>query len=341
MIDVDPQGEDAAMIFVDLFRVRDLANEAYIHVASADASNYELTLDATKNGEYILRVQSELLRGGIYRITVRRSPILAFPVSGKDKRAIGSLFGVPRDGGKRRHHGVDIFAKKYTPIVAPVEGIIKWSGEKGIGGRVVWMLDTKNDQTLYFAHLNDIYVRRGDRVSVGDTLGTVGNTGNAMTTPPHLHFGIYDGGPLDPYYFIADVDSPVPDLVGTTHMLGRWIRTKRGSILRSHVSSPGPLVMKLDDMQVMKVTGVLDRAYRVELPDGLEGFVNVGLIEEADEPLSIETIAMPTPLLETPGIVSSSKRNLLPGNEMLIHGSHQDYLLVSDRYGLNGWIAAP
>ncbi len=69
-------------------------------------------------------------------------------------------------------------------------GRIGFTGEKGLGGKQVWLRDTKRGQSLYYAHLDSIAKTSGS-VKTGDTLGFVGNTGNARTTPPHLHFGIY------------------------------------------------------------------------------------------------------------------------------------------------------
>ncbi len=54
----------------------------------------------------------------------------------------------------------------------------------------------------YYAHLDGFAVESGDKVKKGEILGYVGNTGNAITTPPHLHFGIYAGGPVDPAPFL-------------------------------------------------------------------------------------------------------------------------------------------
>jgi hypothetical protein len=57
--------------------------------------------------------------------------------------------------------------------------------------------------SLYYAHLDKQLVEAGQRVKKGDTLGLVGNTGNARFTPSHLHFGIYNyHGAVDPWPFV-------------------------------------------------------------------------------------------------------------------------------------------
>jgi murein DD-endopeptidase MepM/ murein hydrolase activator NlpD len=69
------------------------------------------------------------------------------------------------------------------------------------------MYDQKRRHSYYFAHLDSQYVRAGQRVKQGDTLGTVGNTGNARFTPAHLHFGIYQSRSKDPLHYIKTLDA--------------------------------------------------------------------------------------------------------------------------------------
>ena len=73
-----------------------------------------------------------------------------------------------------------------------------------LGLSYVWLYDARRGQALYYAHLDSQIVQAGVQVDVGDTLGLVGNTGNARSTSPHLHFGIYrhGEGALDPLPFI-------------------------------------------------------------------------------------------------------------------------------------------
>ena len=79
------------------------------------------------------------------------------------------------------------------------------AGTNRLGGNVVWIFDPSRGQSHYYAHLEKQAVSTGERVKAGDVVGYVGNTGNARTTPPHLHFGIYSRGegPVDPLPFVA------------------------------------------------------------------------------------------------------------------------------------------
>lgn len=132
----------------------------------------------------------------------------AFPVAGTDAGDIWSVFGDPRDGGRRIHHGIDIFAPRGTPVLAATDAVVIRTGRRTRGGVVVVLYDDLHNLLLYYAHLDRYSVERGERVVRGQAIGTVGNTGNAVTTPPHLHLGLYAGWwsrPVDPWwYFVSE-----------------------------------------------------------------------------------------------------------------------------------------
>uniref|UniRef100_UPI002869927D M23 family metallopeptidase n=1 Tax=Deinococcus sp. TaxID=47478 RepID=UPI002869927D len=100
----------------------------------------------------------------------------------------------------RTHEGVDIFAKRDTPIQATTRGIIVNIGPNDLGGRTVMILGP-GGQRHYYAHLNSYPdLSRGDWIEAGDVVGSVGDSGNAKGTPTHLHYGIYtSGGAINPY----------------------------------------------------------------------------------------------------------------------------------------------
>ena len=121
-----------------------------------------------------------------------------FPVAGK-RSIIGSFWGAARDGGSRKHEGIDIFARKGTPVVAVTDGVVMEAGNTPRGGKTVWLRSYTDDFYYYYAHLDKHLVQAGQMVKKGEYLGTVGNTGNAKLTPAHLHFGIYTyNGAINP-----------------------------------------------------------------------------------------------------------------------------------------------
>lgn len=119
------------------------------------------------------------------------------PVKDAGKFDFSNSFGAPRHGG-RKHAGNDIFAKRGTPVLASVSGTIRIvrGSLTGLG----YELDGDDGVRYYGAHMDALRVG-GGRVNRGDVIGTVGTTGNAMGTPPHLHFEVKPGGghSIDPY----------------------------------------------------------------------------------------------------------------------------------------------
>ena len=117
------------------------------------------------------------------------SKSLVFPVAGS-KSKIKDLWGARRAGGTRKHKGIDIHAQKGTPVVAITDGVIVERDHTLIGGKTLWLKSKTHGWTAYYAHLDKQTVKEGQYVRKGQVIGTIGNTGNARTTPPHLHFGI-------------------------------------------------------------------------------------------------------------------------------------------------------
>jgi murein DD-endopeptidase MepM/ murein hydrolase activator NlpD len=204
-----------ARVFIDLFRVEE--DGGMERVESAGEDSRRLEYEARRDGTYIVRVQPELLRGGTLQVGGRTVAALTFPVAGRDAAAVKSYFRDPRDGGRRDHHGVDIFAPRDTPVVAAADGLVTSVGTNRLGGNVVWVWDPARRQSHYYAHLSSQAVGTGTRVRAGEVVGYVGNTGNARSTPPHLHFGIYalGEGPVDPLPFVQGARGPQPDSTGT------------------------------------------------------------------------------------------------------------------------------
>jgi murein DD-endopeptidase MepM/ murein hydrolase activator NlpD len=191
---------EAGELFLDL-----LDTDGNTVIASATAGTTPLVHDVARDGDFLLRIQPELLRAGEYSLTQRATASLDFPVRDVSTRAVHGPFGAPRDGGRRRHEGIDIFAPRGAPAIAAVDGWITGSTTNRLGGNVVWLWAPSLGLALYYAHLDRHAVARGDRVMAGDVVGYVGTTGNARGTPPHLHFGIYarGEGAIDPAPFVV------------------------------------------------------------------------------------------------------------------------------------------
>jgi murein DD-endopeptidase MepM/ murein hydrolase activator NlpD len=144
----------------------------------------------------ILREGQSLKLPPTAQVPVPEAPVC--PVRSATKWDFSNSFGSPRDG-QRSHAGSDIFAARGTPVTAVVDGRIRAvrGGRAGIG----YYLDGVDGVTYYGAHMNEMRTADGASVRRGEVLGTVGNTGNAAGTPPHLHFEIKPGGggSIDPY----------------------------------------------------------------------------------------------------------------------------------------------
>lgn len=132
------------------------------------------------------------------------SPHLPMPIAGVTGDDIEDSWGSPRPGG-RGHQGVDIFARRNTPILSTTHGIVMTVGVNSLGGRIVRVLGP-GGEWHYYAHLERYStIRPGDVVQPGTIIGYVGNSGDAATTPTHLHYGIYhfSGGATNPYPRLA------------------------------------------------------------------------------------------------------------------------------------------
>ncbi len=117
-------------------------------------------------------------------------------------------WGYPR-APNRWHQGNDIFASRGTPVVAVADGVVTRmntaSQQTALGGITV-TYRTGDGSEWYNAHLDAIAsgLSVGTQVSRGQQIGTVGNTGNARTTPPHLHIGRrYGGQAVNPFPSIS------------------------------------------------------------------------------------------------------------------------------------------
>lgn len=108
----------------------------------------------------------------------------------------------PITGRRAFHRGLDISARRGTPVLAPADGVVVFTGRNGGLGRTIRISHGFGFTTVY-GHLHEIKVELGDEVRRGDVIGAVGNSGRS--TGPHLHYEVHeDGKAKDPLYFILD-----------------------------------------------------------------------------------------------------------------------------------------
>lgn len=98
----------------------------------------------------------------------------------------------PRGNGTRLHLGLDMFAPVGEPIYAPISGFVELGYGGAIGGNV-FRLTGDSGAYVYGAHLHE-FVGESRYVLAGEVIGTVGRTGNAASTPPHLHIQFHPEG---------------------------------------------------------------------------------------------------------------------------------------------------
>jgi murein DD-endopeptidase MepM/ murein hydrolase activator NlpD len=145
-----------------------------------------------------------------------RSVYRPFPVAGPATftDTWGALRYGPAPGQIRGHEGQDIFCDLGTPILAVTSGRIQYD-TNGLGGRIA-RLHMRDRSYWYYAHLsrwNKKELTSGDHVQPGDVIGYCGHSGDAKTTPDHLHFGWYSKN--------GEARNPMGLLVG-------WLRTAHG-----------------------------------------------------------------------------------------------------------------
>jgi murein DD-endopeptidase MepM/ murein hydrolase activator NlpD len=126
-----------------------------------------------------------------------------FPVYGD--ASVSNDYGSPR-ADVDWHHGDDIFAPEGTPVLAVADGTLSKVGVNRLGGNRLWLTD-EHGNAFYYAHLSAYAPAAvdGAKVRAGQVLGFVGHTGDAITTPPHLHFEAHpgDGDSVDPYPYLV------------------------------------------------------------------------------------------------------------------------------------------
>ncbi len=326
-------------VYADVWEVED--DGKYKLLAFADSIGNMLEAEAKRSGTFILRLQPELLGRGSYTIEVVAGASLAFPLENAKRSQIQSLFGVGRDSNTRKHEGIDIFAPLRTPVIAVAAGRVTAVNENNLGGKVVWFRPESKDYTLYYAHLDEQTVVPGQSVVYGDTLGRMGNTGNAKTTAPHLHFGIYTGnGAVDPLPFIDPSVQTVPKINTAINQLNTTMRVAENTSFLQ--SLDGQTINKsMPQGTILRVAAATGNDYKVELPDGEFGYINGKELSATLKPLSKYKVNIKQlSLYDQPDSLAAIKLNLKNGEMVDVLGSFKDYQLIVNEAKQTGWIKA-
>lgn len=142
--------------------------------------------------------------------------IKTFPIPilfGVELSSIVPDFGDSRGGGTRLHEGQDFHALQGAPIVSPTAAIVLSTGTGDSAGKYVYTANP-GGETFRYMHLDYIAdIKPGDKLAVGDFIGTVGDTGNAPDGVYHLHFEVRDDKNIatDPYIRLDEEPFSVKD----------------------------------------------------------------------------------------------------------------------------------
>jgi murein DD-endopeptidase MepM/ murein hydrolase activator NlpD len=333
-IEITTRSLTGLTLFADLWQPA-TGNAQPTLLTAADTNMLHLQYEVEKDGRFILRLQPELLQQGGYAVTITTRPSLAFPVPGNRPPHIGSFWGDSRDAGGRHHEGIDIFGKFRTPVVAAASGFISSTQPNNLGGKVIFLQPEGKAYSLYYAHLDTVLVTTGQHVSTGDTLGLMGNTGNARNTPTHLHFGIYTGhGAIDPLPFVKTGEAAPAAVTADTGLLRQTVHSTGRTAL--HVSlEKGSTPAQLPANQVMRVNAAAAGWYKVVLPDSLEGFVDSKAVSA--RPYKKEVTSTIIRLLDAPDTLAAVKATVPAGAGISLLGQQGSFRFIG--YGeQTGWV---
>lgn len=125
---------------------------------------------------------------GIYAVSESESRWLRWPVQDSRTVSLGNPYGTVNG---RAHSGIDIPADQGAVILAAADGTVAEVGFDGERGNYL-VLDHGDGLETVYAACRDVTVEEGDTVRAGEMIGAVGSTG--MSTGPHLHFEVRQGG---------------------------------------------------------------------------------------------------------------------------------------------------
>ena len=152
--------------------------------------------------------RNKSFQGLIGSLETKRSLLASTPTIWPVKGWLTAGFGQRRSpftGQRQMHEGVDIANTVGTPVIAPADGVVTYTGPLGGFGDVV-SVDHGHKISTFYAHLQQHKVSQGQRVRRGDVIGLVGTTGRV--TGPHLHYEIQvNEVSVDPTKYVIDQDA--------------------------------------------------------------------------------------------------------------------------------------
>lgn len=324
-------------VYMELWKAAETAGRGPRLVAAADSTRGSIEHEVDDEATYVIRLQPELLSGGEYTLSISAGPSLAYPIKAPGKNHIQSFWGDARDAGVRKHEGIDMFAPKRTPVVAAADGRVTRVNENNLGGKVVWMRPYDKDYVLYYAHLDEQLVTDGQAVKTGDTLGLMGNTGNAKYTAPHLHFGIYGpGGAVDPFPFVNPVIRTPPAITANTDNVGRFMRAASKAV-KFYAGVDEPSLVTLEQHTLMQVEAAAADWYKVRLPDGRSGLVKSNQSNALSE-LRKYTPKQEVPVYDRPDSTAARKAIIKAGNALSVLAAFDNYYFIRTEADMTGWI---
>ncbi len=200
-----------------------------------------------------------------------------FPVYGPS--SFTDTFRAARAGGW--HHGEDIFAPLGAPILAVADGTLFSVGWNTVGGYRLWLRDRQGNQ-FYYAHLSAYspLAVDGNEVKAGDVIAFNGNTGDAQTTPYHLHFEIHPVGLLPLGY--DGVVNAYPYLSAWRRLQDVTFAAGRGWAppVPANATAPRPAAILLGSTDISSASGLdpgsLDRALTAPVAQGDSAVIGAG-----------------------------------------------------------------
>jgi murein DD-endopeptidase MepM/ murein hydrolase activator NlpD len=163
------------------------------------------------------------------------------------------------------HHGNDIFAPEGAPVLAVTEGTLFLVGWNTLGGNRLWLRDLQGNE-FYYAHLSAYtpLAREGQHVEAGDVIGFVGKSGEAITTPPHLHFEVH---PVDLLWMGYDgVINPYPYLLAWQRQADISFDVSGWTPPQGKARPPAAVLLQADD--ISGVSGLDPSAFATLLDVG-------------------------------------------------------------------------